>query len=96
MRPGRIDRIFEISYADADALYELFLQYYPGIQNMHMLVIIFLSGKKKQANLFKNYVVGRNITTAYIQNFFLKYKVHGLFDFLSLLWVCFASPMFQL
>jgi len=60
MRPGRIDRIFEISYADADALHELFLQYYPG--------------KKKQAGLFKNYVVGRNITTAYIQSFFLKYK----------------------
>jgi len=60
MRPGRVDRIFEITYADADALYALFLQYYPG--------------KKKQANLFKNYTVGRFIPTAYIQSFFLKYK----------------------
>lgn len=60
MRPGRVDRIFEITYADTDALYELFLHFFPG--------------KKKQANLFKNYVVGRNIPTAYIQSFFLKYK----------------------
>eukprot|EP00026_Physarum_polycephalum_P007699 Phypoly_transcript_07764.p1 GENE.Phypoly_transcript_07764~~Phypoly_transcript_07764.p1 ORF type:complete len:501 (+),score=89.62 Phypoly_transcript_07764:88-1590(+) len=60
MRPGRIDKIIHITYADSDALFELFLQYYPD--------------KKKKANLFKNFIVGRHIPTAYIQSFFLSHK----------------------
>ncbi len=31
MRPGRIDKIIHITYADTEALYELFLHFYPGI-----------------------------------------------------------------
>eukprot|EP01111_Echinosteliopsis_oligospora_P015407 TRINITY_DN6095_c0_g1_i1.p1 TRINITY_DN6095_c0_g1~~TRINITY_DN6095_c0_g1_i1.p1 ORF type:complete len:466 (-),score=133.74 TRINITY_DN6095_c0_g1_i1:121-1518(-) len=60
MRPGRVDRIVHVTYADAEALGELFLQYYPN--------------KRKKAHLFKNFMVGRHIPTAYVQSYFLRNK----------------------
>lgn len=42
MRPGRIDKIIHITYADSEALYELFLQYYPG----NLILFIFGFCKK--------------------------------------------------
>lgn len=60
LRPGRIDKKYLIDYVEKDEIEEMFLKYFPG--------------KTKKAVSFRDTIVGNNITTAEIQQHFIKYQ----------------------
>jgi chaperone BCS1 len=59
LRPGRIDKRFKIDFADKNEIEEMFLKYFPG--------------KTKKAGLFRDSIMGNNVSTAEIQQHLIKY-----------------------
>jgi len=60
LRPGRVDKQFEIGFAEKEEIEEMFNSYFPD--------------KKKKASLFRDSVAGNKISTAEMQQHFLKYQ----------------------
>jgi len=59
LRSGRIDKEYKIDYADKDEILEMYLFYFPD--------------KVKKGEQFRDSVAGNKVSTAEIQNHFIKY-----------------------
>jgi len=60
VRPGRIDKQYHIDHAGKDEIREMFLSYYPD--------------NLKRAISFENSIAGNDVSTAEIQQHFIKYQ----------------------
>jgi SpoVK/Ycf46/Vps4 family AAA+-type ATPase len=60
LRPGRIDKKYKVDYPEREEVEAMFLKYFPE--------------KTKKAILFRDSIVGNNVTSAEIQQHFIKYQ----------------------